>query len=135
MTGWQGTPGPWGIAPETNGTELVAYSTNPWRVRAVIVRGDMHSNPNWRHDTKGMAAVPQLVEALLVAAAQFRSYEQHHRAQAVAIRRDVAQGGVYAGRADVAMEQEAKARDTKANRNAEMADQCEAALRAAGVQL
>lgn len=58
------TPGPWGIAPETNGTEMVAYSANPWRVRAVLVRGDFSGNPNWRADTKAMAATPQLVEAL-----------------------------------------------------------------------
>jgi hypothetical protein len=60
----QTTPGPWAIAPETNGTELVAYTPAPWRVRAVICRGNFAVNPNWRNDTRLIAAAPELLEAL-----------------------------------------------------------------------
>lgn len=64
------TPGPWAIAPETNGTELVAYTPNPWRVRAVLCRGDFSVNPNWRADTKAIAAVPVMIAALQLAVAK-----------------------------------------------------------------
>lgn len=56
------TRGPWGLAPESNGTEFVAYSTDPWRVRAVLIRGDFSQSLK-RGDTRVMAAAPDYHEA------------------------------------------------------------------------
>lgn len=56
------TRGPWGLSPETNGTEFVAYSVDPWRVRAVLVRGDFSQSPT-RANLRVMAAAPDYHEA------------------------------------------------------------------------
>lgn len=58
------TPGPWGIAPETNGTLFIAYSVKPWRIRQTLIRGEFTAalNPNWQADMRLMSAAPDLLE-------------------------------------------------------------------------
>lgn len=58
----QYTPGPWAISPETNGQEIVAYDTNPWRVRAEIV-GVYKWPENWLANARLIAAAPDMAEA------------------------------------------------------------------------
>lgn len=107
MTAWQGTPGPWRVSPTQNrdrpfaivaqGRFTVAFSCTFGRDAAA--------------NAKGIAAVPELVAALSLAAKRFRFYEQSHRAKGT------------------------KDGSIKAESNGDYAEMCEAALHAAGVKL
>lgn len=63
------TPGPWGVCPETNGTEMVAYDAGPWRIRRGICRFD-HSDYSgaWEEylaNARLIAAAPEQNAALV----------------------------------------------------------------------
>ena len=64
MSGWQGTPGPWSIAEKqagANGAAIIAVGNI--RVATISYKADKSMAQKWA-DAHGVAAVPQLVEAL-----------------------------------------------------------------------